>query len=70
MSKGHSDVMLEDELASSEFLKMHCFNRPCPWYIMAFPTDTDKATVAASAMRPAKKPKTSRTHCCRDKVRG
>lgn len=69
-SKGHSDVMLADESASSEFLKLHCFNRLCPPYLIASPTDTDKAMAAASAMTPAKKPKTSRTHCCRDEVRG
>lgn len=66
-SKGHSYVMLEDGPILS-LLCEQCVSRLHPLLAMAFTTETDKLTAEATAMRPAKKLKTNKTHCCKDNI--
>lgn len=66
-SKGHSYVMLEDESTSLAEC-VQCVSRLRPLWIMAFTTETDKPRMEATAMRPAKKLKTNKTHCCKDNM--
>lgn len=63
-SKGHSYVMEDEPILTS----VQCVSRLNPLLIMAFTTETDKLRLEAIAMRPAKKLKTNRTHCCKDNI--
>lgn len=65
-SKGHSYVTLEEPKSSPE--KVQCVSRPHPLFIMAFTIETDKPRVEATDKRPARKLKTSKTHCCKDNM--
>ena len=60
-SKGHSYVMLEEELTSC----VQCVSRLQPLFMIALIIETDRPTVEATARRPDRKLKTSKTHCCK-----